>query len=70
MLEIAEIIRNRLQVGIKTREKTSNLPILCSMGISIYPENGFLVETLLDRADKAMYHVKETGKNGIFFAKV
>ena len=70
LLEIAEIIRNRLQVGIKTREKTSNLPILCSMGISIYPENGFLVETLLDRADKAMYHVKETGKNGIFFAKV
>jgi diguanylate cyclase (GGDEF)-like protein len=40
----------------------------CSIGISIYPENGEEVDILIQQADKAMYHVKETGKNNFYYA--
>lgn len=35
-----------------------------SIGISLYPEHGSDAGTLVNRADKAMYVVKQTGKNG------
>ncbi|CAI9395593.1 MULTISPECIES: bifunctional diguanylate cyclase/phosphodiesterase [Bacillaceae] len=38
--------------------------ITCSIGISIYPNHGKDVETLMQNADKIMYHMKKTGKNG------
>lgn len=38
-----------------------------SVGISLYPDNGEDVETLLSRADTAMYDVKRHGKNAYRF---
>lgn len=38
-----------------------------SIGISIYPESGETVETLVQSADIAMYHIKGRGKNGYEF---
>ncbi|HEY1405475.1 MAG TPA: diguanylate cyclase, partial [Spirochaetota bacterium] len=38
-----------------------------SIGISIYPDDGRETETLLKKADIAMYQVKESGKNGYRF---
>lgn len=38
-----------------------------SIGISIYPEDGENYEELVKAADTAMYHVKESGKNGYQF---
>jgi len=37
--------------------------ITASIGISIYPDDGEDVETLLKYADMAMYHTKETGRD-------
>jgi diguanylate cyclase (GGDEF)-like protein len=37
--------------------------ITLSLGISSYPEHGSSVEELLDRADKALYSAKKSGRN-------
>jgi diguanylate cyclase (GGDEF)-like protein/PAS domain S-box-containing protein len=39
-----------------------NIPISGSIGIATYPEAGMHYEQLMDRADKALYRVKEQGK--------
>ncbi len=45
------------------------LSVSASIGIAIYPDNGLDYETLLKEADIAMYHAKESGKNGYAFSK-
>lgn len=41
--------------------------VSCSIGISLFPEDGSIPENLLEMADKAMYHVKAVGKGGFRF---
>jgi len=41
------------------------LNISCSIGISVYPQDGSDVAVLLANADIAMYHVKKEGRNGL-----
>lgn len=41
--------------------------LTASVGISMYPDDGEDIETLLRLADLAMYHVKSHGKNGAGF---
>ncbi len=41
--------------------------ITCSIGISIYPEHGNDIETLMKNADVAMYWSKDQGKDGFSF---
>ncbi len=41
--------------------------ISASIGISLYPEHGDSIDTLIKGADIAMYHVKWEGKNGYLF---
>jgi diguanylate cyclase (GGDEF)-like protein/PAS domain S-box-containing protein len=44
--------------------------LTASIGIAQYPEDGEDFETLFKKADTAMYHIKEHGRNGIqFFAE-
>jgi diguanylate cyclase (GGDEF)-like protein len=38
-----------------------------SIGISVYPDDGTTIETLLSRADQAMYEVKKTSRNNWHF---
>jgi len=43
------------------------LNVTCSIGISIYPDHGEDVETLIKHADAAMYSAKEVGRNTFRF---
>ncbi len=44
-------------------ENGVDVEISCSVGICMYPKDGGDIETLLDHADRAMYHSKSIGKN-------
>jgi diguanylate cyclase (GGDEF)-like protein/PAS domain S-box-containing protein len=41
--------------------------VSASVGISLYPTDGLDVDNLINRADKAMYEAKRTGKNRFVF---
>jgi diguanylate cyclase len=43
------------------------LPVKVSIGISVYPDDGDSAETLIEKADMAMYHAKEHGDGSDFF---
>jgi diguanylate cyclase (GGDEF)-like protein/PAS domain S-box-containing protein len=43
--------------------------VTASLGISVYPEDGREAESLIQRADQAMYFVKEHGKNNYRLAR-
>ncbi|MGG3889491.1 diguanylate cyclase domain-containing protein [Metabacillus fastidiosus] len=40
-----------------------SLKVTGSIGISIFPDDGIDLATLLKKADNAMYHIKRKGKN-------
>jgi diguanylate cyclase (GGDEF)-like protein len=47
----------------------NQLEISCSIGISVFPDDGKDIATLMINADKAMYHAKKTGRSNYqFFA--
>ena len=39
-----------------------DLHITCSVGVSLYPDDGLNAETLIKNADTAMYQAKENGR--------
>ncbi len=62
---IAKKILQVIEQPILIKEKTVN--ITTSIGICLYPQNGDDIESLIQKADIAMYHVKKSGKNNFRF---
>ena len=58
---VAEKIRKKVE---NAKLLGFNTPLTISMGISSYPEHGTWAKDLIDKADQALYHVKESGRNG------
>jgi len=46
-----------------------DLHVTCSVGISLYPDDGANAETLIKNADTAMYQAKENGRQTVQFFK-
>ena len=66
--EVEEILnRVQSQLRLPVRIGDHSLHVSSSIGISLYPANGEEADILLRRADKAMYVVKQSGKDSFRF---
>lgn len=66
--EAASITKRILDVFLKPFVLDGNeIFISTSIGISLYPNDGSDLETLVKQADTAMYHAKELGRNNYQF---
>ncbi|HVE43737.1 MAG TPA: EAL domain-containing protein [Gammaproteobacteria bacterium] len=65
--EIATKLLNTFHDSLYINER--KLSITTSIGISLYPQDGKNIDTLLRNADIAMYHAKERGTNQYQFYK-
>lgn len=54
-------------VAVPMKVNNQELVTTCSIGISIYPNDGITAENLIKHADIAMYRAKELGKNNFQF---
>jgi diguanylate cyclase (GGDEF)-like protein len=64
-LVIAERIRKNIEAHPFLAEEGLNAHISASLGVASYPDHGLSPEGLIQKADQAMYRVKEKNKNGI-----
>lgn len=65
---VAESFRNILAMPFSLGGR--EIFITASMGISLFPDDGDTMEALIKKADTAMYHIKESGRNSFqFFAE-
>ncbi|MEE8365248.1 MAG: diguanylate cyclase [Gammaproteobacteria bacterium] len=56
------------QIAQPIRVDQQEVKVSASVGIAIYPENGNTPEDLIRQADRAMYRVKDSGKNSFAYA--
>jgi diguanylate cyclase (GGDEF)-like protein len=66
---VAERIRDRLRAFKFLEGDGLSLTLTASVGVATLPEVTSSAEELLRAADRAMYRVKDTGKNGIHLAE-
>jgi diguanylate cyclase (GGDEF)-like protein/PAS domain S-box-containing protein len=66
--EVEEVARRILQTAAEPFDWDGrSLPTSCSIGIAMYPDDGDDFDTLLKRADIAMYQSKASGRNAFRF---
>jgi diguanylate cyclase (GGDEF)-like protein len=65
---IAERIRRAIETHCFLEAQGLQARISASFGIASYPDHALTPEGLIQKADQAMYRVKERNKNGIELA--
>jgi diguanylate cyclase (GGDEF)-like protein len=65
---VGERIRERVAAHTFLAGDSLNLHLTVSVGVATLPDVAASAEELVQAADRAMYHVKESGKNGIHAA--
>ena len=68
-MAVAERIRHRLRVFSLLQAKGLAVHLAASIGIATLPDVSGSAEDLLKAADRAMYKVKNSGKDGIHVAE-
>jgi diguanylate cyclase (GGDEF)-like protein len=66
---VAERIRQALKCHPFLEELDLNVSITASLGVSCFPEHGSTPQDLIQKADQAMYSVKERGKDAVALAE-
>lgn len=61
--EVAEEIRKSISSSKYIKRIYSNFPVTMSIGISSYPTDSENIDSIIEKADKAMYYVKQIGRN-------
>ena len=46
----------------------ADIQLSASIGICLYPDDAFTLDDMYSLSDKAMYAIKDSGRNGICFA--
>lgn len=64
--KVAKSLINAMSQPFRLDDQDTSIGL--SIGIALYPEHGEEPETILKRADEAMYEVKASGKNNYKFA--
>ena len=67
-LAVAERIRRALNVHAFLEEFGLKASLSASFGVSVYPDHGENPQDLMQKADQAMYSVKEHGKDAVCLA--
>ncbi|MEA2085419.1 MAG: diguanylate cyclase [Thermodesulfobacteriota bacterium] len=60
--EMAERIRKAIE-GMKLNHENEEVRITMSLGLAVFPKDGEKKSILMSRADKALYHAKNSGRN-------
>lgn len=63
VLDLAEKVRTALKQSITVNGRA--LPVSCSIGVAVFPQDGTDVSTLMKHADDAMYKAKAAGRNRV-----
>ena len=63
-----ELVRDRCTLLMQALQEvfqsdSADCPVSCSAGVSLSPEHGTSFQELFQRADQALYHSKQSGKN-------
>ncbi|MBI4726478.1 diguanylate cyclase [candidate division TA06 bacterium] len=66
---LAETVRKKIEAEPFLTAHQLSCKITASIGIAVFPAHGQTMDELLSKADKAMYRVKETGKNRVQMAE-
>ena len=64
-MDLANRLIDKLRTTTFLPESGLNLRILASFGVSSFPEDGLDIHAVIRAADAAMYHVKNTTRNGV-----
>lgn len=64
-MNIAERIRQEVEMAEFGGDGIPDLKVTVSVGVSSYPENGLTEEELVNAVDQAMYRAKGSGKNTV-----
>lgn len=64
-LIIAETIRARIREAVYLQDQGLNIQIKASFGVAVFPEDAADVTEILGLADRAMFHVKNSGKDSV-----
>lgn len=68
-LSVGERVRDRIAAHPFLHSEGLDIHLTVSVGVASLPDAAASAETLLQAADKAMYYVKDHGKNGIYIAR-